>query len=68
MRCAGTRREAWALLRDRCKAGLFAARPLHFLHHAMMLAVSSAAGRQIRIRVMGEQRRNQHPAEQHYQR
>ena len=68
MNGASAGREAGTFLRDSCEAGLFAAKPLHSTHHAVMFAISAAAGGKARLGVGSKQRRNQHPTEEHHQR
>ena len=61
-------REARALLRDGREAILTAATPFHHAHHAVMLAVSAAARREICVGVGDNERRDQRPTEEHHQR
>lgn len=68
MNSSGALRQAGAFLMNRSKAECFAAGLLHAAHHAVMLAVSSAAGREIRLGIRGKQRRNHHPDEEHQHR
>jgi len=56
------------LFRDRHEAPLLARAPLHHTHHAVMLAVPSAARWEFSVGVQGKERRDQRPAEQHHQR
>jgi len=53
-------------LRDRREALLAAAALLHHAHHAVMLAVPSAARWEFCVGVEGKERRDQRPAEQHH--
>ena len=64
-RCA--RRQAGALLSNRSEACSFLDGPGHAAHHAVMLAVLAAAGGEVRLGVLGKQRRNQHPTEEEQQ-
>ena len=64
----GADRKTRTLLRDRREALLAAAALLHHAHHAVMLAVPSAARWEIYVSVGGKERRDQRPAEQHHQR
>ena len=67
---AGARWAAGALFGDSRKALLIAgplSRPVHPAH-AVMLAFSAAAGGKIRLRIRGDERRNQRPTEEHHQR
>lgn len=68
MNGAGNRRQARAFFRNRCEAFLIAAGLAHPAHGAVMLAVPATAGGKACIGVPGEQRRDQHPAEDHQQR
>jgi hypothetical protein len=64
---AGADRAIRTLLQNGRKA-LLVAGPLPHPARAMMLAVSAAAGREIRLGVLGDERRNQCPTEEHHQR
>ena len=67
---AGARWAAGALFGDSRKALLIAgplSRPVHPAR-AVMLAVSAAAGREIRFGIGGGERRNQRPTEEQHQR
>jgi len=61
-------RQAGAFLMDRSKAGLFAGGLVHAAHHAVMLAISAAAGGEARLGIRDKQRRDQRQAENHQQR
>ena len=50
-------------LGHRCETGSLAARLVCEMHHAVMLAVSTAAGWESCLGIRGEQRRRQQPAE-----
>jgi len=70
MNRASARRAARALFGDSRKSFLIArllTRPVHPAH-AVMLAFSAAAGGKIRLRIRGDERRNQRPTEEHHQR
>ena len=68
MNSAGDCRQARAFFGNRCEAFLVAAGLAHRAHGAVMLAVPATAGGKACIGVRGEQRRDQHPAEDHQQR
>jgi len=62
------RREARALFANRGERGTtIRLRLLHPLHHAVVLAVTTAAGRKTGFRIGGKQRRYQHRAENEHQ-
>jgi hypothetical protein len=55
--------QAGAFFCNRCESSSLAARLVREVHHAMMLAVPSAAGWEACLGIRGEQRRRQQPAE-----
>ncbi len=68
MNSRGGGRLAGALLGEGRKPFLAAAILRHAAHHAMVLAVPAAAGREIRVGIRGKQRRHRQQAEQEQQR
>jgi hypothetical protein len=64
----GADREAGTLLRDGREGFLVVAEPLHHAHHAVMLAVPTAAWGKICVGIGTEKRCDQRQAEHHHQR
>jgi len=67
MHRAAACRAAGALFRDGGET-LLSAVGAHHAHHAMVLAVAAAAGRETRFGIGSEEGRNQHPTEDEHQR